>query len=309
MERKISYNDVKKALDDAYESVKSLKEGIVDPRNIGADAKDFAITVALADGTVISKGDSQVKAPMGSIAKVGLSSLLFSQNKVEEVIKKSGQCPCHKVEKKPKHLGFSAHGIRAFSALEPVGDPESKWNLFEGRMIDLMGSAPELDIPVYQNLRKEAEENNVVNELAEAGYYLYDDAALALDLYLKALSMKASTEQLAMMGATIAADGVNPATGKVVYDGAISQNIVGLMAAKGPHKMNGPWLVAAGLPAKSSFGGTIVGVYPGVMAVAAYSPELNAGGVSVKAARVITEFMRRLDLSVFGSARVQIVKE
>ena len=42
------------------------------------------------------------------------------------------------------------------------------------------------------------------------------------------------------------------------------------------------------------------------MAVAAYAPELNAAGVSVKAARAIIEFMQRLDLSVFASARVEV---
>lgn len=309
MERKISLNDVRKAVYDAFEALKSFKEGEIDSRNCCADPKTFGISVALPDGTLVSKGDTEVKVPMGSIAKVPLSSVLFTQNDPMEVIKKSGQCPCHCVEKRPKGLGFSAHGIRAFSAIEPTGDPESKWNLFEGRTIDLMGSAPALCDKGYQILRKEAEDNDVVNRLAEGGYYLYDDAALSLDLYLKAMAMTASTDQLAMMGATIAADGVNPLTHKIVYDGAITQNIVGLMAAKGPHKMNAPWLVAAGIPAKTSFGGSILGIYPGVMAISATAPGLNAGGVSEKAARAIIDVMHRLDLSVFASARVRIVND
>lgn len=309
MERKISLNDVRKAVVEVYESLKSVKEGEIDPRNCCADEKSFGISVALPDGTLVSKGDTQVKAPMGSIAKIPLSSVLFTQNTPMELIKKSGQCPCHKVEKRPEGLAFSAHGIRAFSALEPTGDPESKWNLFEGRVIDLMGSPTELCDKGYEILRKEAVENDVAGRLAQSGYYLYDDAPLALDLYLKAMAMTASTDQLAMMGATIAADGVNPLTGKIVYDGAITQNIVGLMAAKGPHKMNAPWLVAAGIPAKTSYSGSILGIYPGVMAIAAYAPGLNAGGVSVKASRAIIEVMRRLDISIFASARVRIVKD
>ena len=308
MERKISLSDVQKVVDEVFESLKSERNDNVDPRNIGADAKGFGITVALPDGTLVSKGDTTVQVPMGSISKVPLSSVLFAQNTPCEVVKKSGQCPCHKVEKKPHGLAFSAHGIRAFSAVEPTGDPESKWRIYEDRMIDLMGSSPVLNDKVYQALRKEALENKVVDTLAADGYYLYDDASLSVDLYLKALSMSASTDQLALMGATIAADGVNPVTGKVVYDGARTQNIVGLMAAKGPHHMNGPWLVRAGIPAKTSFGGTILGIYPGVMAIAAYAPGLNAGGVSEKAAKAIIEIMNRLDISIFGSAHVRIVK-
>lgn len=203
MERKISLSDLRKAVDEAYEANKSLKEGEVDSRNACADVKAFGISVMLPDGTLINKGDTDVKSPLGSISKVALSTVLFSQNSPMELIKKSGQCPCKKVPEKPKGLSFSAHGIRAFSAIEPVGDPESKWNIYENRMIDLMGSAPELCDKIYQALQKEATDTKLVDTLAADGYYLYDDASLSANLYLKALAMTASTQQLATMGATI----------------------------------------------------------------------------------------------------------
>lgn len=309
MERKISLSDLRKAVDEAYEANKSLKEGEVDSRNTCADVKAFGISVMLPDGTLINKGDTDVKSPLGSISKVALSTVLFSQNSPMELIKKSGQCPCKKVPEKPKGLSFSAHGIRAFSAIEPVGDPESKWNIYENRMIDLMGSAPELCDKIYQALQKEATDTKLIDTLAADGYYLYDDASLSANLYLKALAMTASTQQLATMGATIAADGVNPVTGKTVFDGAITQNVVALMAAKGPHKMHAPWLVASGIPAKSSYGGAILGIIPGVMAIAAYAPELNPAGVSVKAAKAIIDVMQKLDISIFASAQVKFVND
>ncbi|WP_289645519.1 glutaminase [uncultured Muribaculum sp.] len=309
MERKISLSDLRKAVDEAYEANKSTNEGEIDPRNACADPKAFGISVMLPDGTLINKGDTDVKSPLGSISKVALSTVLFSQNSPMELIKKSGQCACHKVHCKPKGLSFSAHGIRAFSALEPVGDPESKWNIYENRMIDLMGSSPALCDKTLQTLQKEAADTKLEDTLAADGYYLYDNAALSINLYLKALAMNASTQQLATMGATIAADGVNPVTGKTVFDGAITQNIVALMAAKGPHKMRAPWLVAAGIPAKSSYGGAILGIIPGVMAIAAYSPALNPAGVSVKASKAIIDVMQKLDISIFASAKVKFVND
>ena len=208
MERKISLSDLRKAVDEAYELVKSIKEGEIDPRNTGARENQMGISVVLADGTTINKGDTDVKVPMGSIVRVPLASVMFSQNSRDELIKKSGQCPCHKKPHKPAHLPVSAHTIRAFSAMEPTGDPESKWNIYENRMIDLMGTSPELNIPVYNALKKQVEDDDTVNRLAGDGYYLYDDAVMAVDLATKAEAMNASTAQLAMMGATIAADGV-----------------------------------------------------------------------------------------------------
>lgn len=309
MERKISISDLRKAVDEAYEAFKSLKEGEVNPRNVGADDKKFGITVALPDGTIINKADTDYQVPMGSIAKVPLSTILFTQNKPYELVKKSGQGCCCKSSCQPKNLPFSAHGVRAFSAVEPTGDPESKWNLFENRAIDLMGSAPLLDVAVLEKLTAEAAEAKMEDTLAADGYYLYDDASLAIKLYLKALSMKASSEQLARMGATIAADGVNPWTKKIVFDGAITQNVVGLMAAKGPHKMLTPWMVLAGVPAKSSFGGSFLAIYPGVMAIAAVSPALNEAGIGIKAARSVAEILGKLDISMFASARPVFVND
>lgn len=69
MERKISLDDIRRALDEAYESIKSLKEGEIDPRNHEAKAGQFGITVTLADGTTLSKGDSEIKSPMADIVK------------------------------------------------------------------------------------------------------------------------------------------------------------------------------------------------------------------------------------------------
>lgn len=307
MDRKIALSEIKSVVDEAYESFLSSKEGNVDPLLEGVDPKKFGITIALVDGTVINKGDTDTASPLGGIIKLPLSTILLSQFTPEELIKKSGHCPCTAQPGKPHFHG--AHGIRAISAIEPTGDPDSKWNFIEDRMVDLMGSAPQLCDKLYEALKKKAVDDDIVNQLAQDGYYLYDDATLSTDLYLRARSMTATTEQLALMGATVAADGVNPVTKNIVFDGKIAKHVVGMMAAKGPRKMTLPWDMAAGLPAKSSFGGAIVGVYPGVMGVAAYAPLLMPNRVSEKAAKAIMTIMHKLDISVFQSARLIIDKE
>lgn len=307
MERIMGLSKFKKAVDNAYEQFKSIKEGEVDSRLEEVDADKFGISITFSDGTTIQKGDTDVTAPLGSIVRIPIASILLSQNTPEELIKKSGACPCHCKEKK-HDLPHGHKVIRAISAIEPVGDPDSKWNFIENRMIDLMNSAPTLDIKLYENFKKEVLANNVENRLADSGYYLYDNATDSIDLYERARSMKASASQLSMMGATIAADGVNPASNKIVYDGTISERIVGMMAAKGPHKMALPWNLMAGIPAISSFGGMIVGVFPGVFSIAAYSPRLNEKGISIKAAKAIMTIMNSLQISVFQSSSLKIDK-
>lgn len=294
-------------IDEAYGQFKDEKTGTVDSRITDSCADDFGIAAVLSDGTCLSVGNADRLFPIGTLAKVPLLQLLLTQYSVDDLLKKSGRCDCKKHDKPA--ITVSPHGIRATSAVQPVGDPDAKWDLIINNIIDLMGSAPELDDNLYKKLKDEAENTEAIDTIAKAGYFLYDDAALAIDLYLRQLSLKASALQLAAVGATIAADGINPLTGKIVYDGKLSQNIVASMAAQGPcHKANRGWLVATGLPAVSGFGGGILGVFPGVMGIAAYSPGLNEKGFSCKAAEALRFVMNRLNISVFNSERIHIDK-
>ena len=67
MERKISIADLQKAVDEAYEKFKDCNDGSVDPRSGSVNTSDFGISVMLADGTQISRGNTDVSSPMGSL--------------------------------------------------------------------------------------------------------------------------------------------------------------------------------------------------------------------------------------------------
>ena len=308
MERTITFDDLKKAIDEAYEAVKSEKAGELSLRVGKADIKSFGISVALTDGRTYDRCDADVRFPLGSIVKIPIHSILLEQNGKKELMKKGGvdiTNPNYTKTKKPK-LPVSAHGVRAVSAIEPTGDPESKWNLIENRMIDLMGEAPTIDEEVYKTQKRIVAESNVEDTMAQNGYYLYDDAQLSIDLYLKAQAMTANTKMLAQMGATIAADGFNPFTKQNVFDGTLSSQLVSYMADRGPHKMKKSWFLTTGLPAKSGFGGGIVAVLPGVLSIAVYSPAMNKEDVSIKGIQVLAAVSDKLGLNVFGSARIAV---
>ncbi|MDE6809308.1 MAG: glutaminase [Muribaculaceae bacterium] len=305
MERKISLSQVQKAVEEAYENVKDLNDGAVDSRLDGVDASKFGIVIELADGSVIEKGDVDVAAPLGSIVTVPVASILLSQDKFVKEAEKGCGCGCGCKDQAKPRGSVKAKLVRGISAIEPVGDFDSKWNFLENRMIDMMGDAPELDEKLYKALKAENEQTAVVNQFAETGYFLFDDAAKSVDLAARAMSMKASARQVAAMGATIAADGVNPRDKKIVFDGAITPALVARMALSGK-KFGKKMLLKAGIPAKKSFGGLVMGVVPGVMSIAAYSPMVNDRGASVKAVRAIVQIMNKLQINVFGSARIVI---
>lgn len=310
MERKIAIADLRKAVDEAYEKYKDCSDGSVDPRTGDANTADFGISVVLTDGTVISKGNTDVPSPMGSISKVPVSVLMMTQNTTDEIHEKFGKCygsKCGCNSQKP-HIPISAKGVRMVSVIQPTGDSDGKWSLIMSNITSMAGSSPMLDDKLYESLKNACSEANAENVLAQADWYLYDDAQIAIDLYARLTAMRATAEQMATMTATIAADGINPVSKEHVFDGSLSQRVTALMAVKGPHKMARPWLMCTGLPAVSSFGGIIAGVLPGTFGIAAYSPLVGETGVSKRAYKAIAYIMNKLELSAFSSARAEFAE-
>lgn len=220
MERIIALSELRKAVDEAYDQFKDLTDGTVDPRIKCCDDNAFGISIMTTSGVLVTKGNSDM-ARHSAIAKIPTAVTLLSQNSLDGLMEKAGMqccCLCHGVQK--PDIPISAHGVRAISAVEPTNDPDGKYNMLVNTMIGLMGSAPVLDDELYRMMSETNKADNVENKLTEAGYYLYDDASIAIDLLTRLMALKATTGQLATMAATIAADGLNPINRQRVFDGA-----------------------------------------------------------------------------------------
>lgn len=313
MERKISLSDVHDAVVEAYEKYKSVKDGAVDPR-VAADAKagTFGISVVLTDGRSVDKGDSDALFPLGPIAKLPLSVVFLTQNTPNRLADKKGGCAaddkpccCHHGKEKKEHLPLGRHGVRAVSAVVPQGDPEGKFGVISDAIVALANSEPAFSDNLYKYYQSQVADNNIVDTYKDSGFRLYDDVAQTIDIYTRLLSLELSSRQLATIGATVAAGGRNPYSGEYAFDGKIAASVVALMATHGKH-FTKRWLMETGLPAKKSYTGGIVAILPGFGAVAAYAPEVDERGVSVKAASAVAYIANKLGLNVFASARVEV---
>lgn len=308
MERKISFNDVTKAVEEAFEQFKSDKEGAVDPRVQGDSKPDtFGISVTLADGRTFDKGDTTIQVPLGPVAKLPLSLVLMSQNRGDELFNKSCCCGCKKGARPDIELPFGKHGLRTVSAIVPQGDPDGKFKVITDMVYALTASERGFSDSLYNYYTSTIKANNIVENLTNAGARLYDDVAQSLDVYARVLSLKLSVSQMSVMGATVAADGRNPVNGEYAFEGKYAAPAVAMMASHGKHFIK-RWIVKTGMPAKKSFTGAMLAVLPGFGAIAAYSPEINEHGVPVKAAKAIAYIAEKLGLNVFASARVCVEK-
>ena len=71
-----------------------------------------------------------------------------------------------------------------------------------------------------------------------------------------------NTADLASMGATLAAGGVNPRTGVRVMSGANVRYVLAEMVMEGMYTQSGDWAYTVGVPAKSGVGGGRWPSYP-----------------------------------------------
>jgi glutaminase len=92
---------------------------------------------------------------------------------------------------------------------------------------------------------------------------IYADPFESVDIYTKQCSVGVNAAQLARMGATLANNGVNPATGEQVIKREHIPHILSAMTMAGLYDGSGGWAWHIGLPAKSGVGGGIVAIAPG----------------------------------------------
>jgi glutaminase len=106
------------------------------------------------------------------------------------------------------------------------------------------------------------------------------------------------------MGATLANNGINPATGEQVIKAEDVPFILSTMTVAGLYDGSGAWAWRVGLPAKSGVGGGILAVVPGKGAIAVFAPPLDEAGNSVKAQEVIDYVAQKLNYNLYSPASV-----
>lgn len=129
---------------------------------------------------------------------------------------------------------------------------------------------------------------------------------MSLDLYTRQCSLGITAEQLSIAAATIANDGVNPVTKKLIFDASLSPKITSLVATVGFYERTGDWLYTSGIPPKRVLAAVSWGSCPDTSESPPLLPPLDSSGNSVKAQLAIKYIMNKLGLSIFGSTRFTI---
>ncbi len=319
MSRLITRQEIAEAAEGAYTMARVDNGGhnahyIPYLANVPSDL--FALTVTLPDGEVFSFGDDAYVFGIESVSKVASAILAMKQWSPEMVLRKIGAdatgLPFSSIfsilleNDHPSTPLVNAGAISTCSMVKPLGNPVGKWKAIVDNMVSLFGSEPQLIDELYRSESDTNYNNRSMTWLLKKHDRLYDDPMMSLDLYTRQCSLGVTCRQLSAMAATIANGGINPLTGERSFPEEISPKIVSMMASVGFDQHTGDWMFSSGLPAKTGVGGGIVGVLPGLLGIAAFSPRLDQAGNSVRAQAAIKQFMQTLGLGIYNSTQVEL---
>ena len=265
---------------------------------------------------MFSFGDDAYVFGIESVSKVASAILAMKQWSPEMVLRKIGAdatgLPFSSIfsilleNDHPSTPLVNAGAISTCSMVKPLGNPVGKWKAIVDNMVSLFGSEPQLIDELYRSESDTNYNNRSMTWLLKKHDRLYDDPMMSLDLYTRQCSLGVTCRQLSAMAATIANGGINPLTGERSFPEEISPKIVSMMASVGFYQHTGDWMFSSGLPAKTGVGGGIVGVLPGLLGIAAFSPRLDQAGNSVRAQAAIKQFMQTLGLGIYNSTQVEL---
>lgn len=277
------------------------------------DSKLFGIAIVTTDNRVYTIGDTAYSFSIQSISKVFTLALAMEELGPQKVFDYIGSEPTGRpfnsvvaVVDMPSHTGnpLVNAGAIATTSLISGSSESAKWNKILGFYSKVAGQKLSLIDEVYKSEAATNQGNRALAALLLKYDRIYSEPLEAVDLYTKQCSVGVNAEQLARMGAALANDGVSPATGEQVIRSEDIPYLLSVMTMAGLYDGSGSWAWHVGLPAKSGVGVGILAVVPGKGAIAVFAPPLDEAGNSVKAQKVITYVVNKLQINLYSPASV-----
>jgi glutaminase len=306
---------VESVVREAYEKFKSETKGKnadYIPYLAHVDSKLFGIAIVTTDNNSLTMGDVNYLFSIQSISKVFSLALAMEEVGPDKVFEKIGSEPTGRafnspiaVVDMPTHTANPLVNAGAIATVSLIsGNPDEKWNKILNFYSKAAGEKLTLIDEVYKSEAATNTGNKALSMLLAKYDRIYSDPFPAVDVYTKQCSVGVNALQLARMGATLANNGINPATGEQVIKAEDIPHILSSMMMAGLYDGSGGWAWHVGLPAKSGVGGGIVAIAPGKGAIAVFAPPLDEAGNSVKAQEVIQYVTNKLNYNLFSPASV-----
>jgi glutaminase len=293
-----------------YEQFRNLRDGNVAnyiPELAKADPEWFGISLVTADGQAFDVGDCDVRFSIQSVSKPFVFGLALEDHGLEAVLSRVGVEPTgeafnaiilDELSNRPFNPMVNAGAIATADLVKGADYPERVGRLLE-MFARYVGHEVFVDNKVFMSERATGHRNRAIGHLMRNFEMVGEHFEESLELYFQQCAVQVTCRDLAMIGATLANGGVNPATGVRAIEARYVKYLLSAMLTCGMYDHAGEWAFRIGLPAKSGVGGGIVAVVPGRMGIGVFSPRLDGKGNSVRGVQVCAELSRLFGLHIF----------
>lgn len=275
------------------------------PELAKVDRGQFAVSVALADGSLISAGDHRTPFSIQSVSKVfNLMAVLGRSG--EDIWLRVGREPSgtsfdsivllEREQGRPRNPFINAGALVTTDAL--LAGREPKDALAEVlQMVRFLADDDEIHInkDVARSEMATGYRNIAMANYLKSHGNLINQPDLVLGTYFHQCAIEMTCDQLAMTGRALAGLPGAPA----IFSARRARRINALMMTCGHYDGSGDFAFRVGLPGKSGVGGGILIIAPGKASIAVWSPGLNSYGNSKVGTEVAEELSSFTRWSVF----------
>ena len=304
------HNNIDEVLRSIHSDCHSASDGQLPdyiPELTKVDPTLFAISLVTVDGQRYQIGDCTHEFTLQSIVKPFMYAQALEHNGRDNVLDKIGVEPSgdsynamslNPADHRPFNPMVNA-GAMALAQLIPGDHYRNRIALIKKTLDDFAGRELGFDEDVYRSEKNMGHQNRAMAHLLLNFNIIHDDPEDILEAYFQACSFLVTVKDLAVMAATLANRGRHPLTQQQVIKCQTVKDVVCVMMMCGMYDFSGQWAYTVGVPAKSGVSGGIIGVVPGRMGIAVYSPLLNAQGNSLQGICAFQKLSQTLNLSMF----------
>ncbi len=303
---------VKDYLIDLHRRVSEMQGGKVAdyiPELGKADPNLFGIALATVDGKLYTSGDADHAFTIQSVSKPFMYGYALQEHGRDFVLRHVGVEPTgeafnsivlDEVANRPFNPMVNAGAI-AVAALMRGETLEARIDTMVDLFSRLAGRKLEIDEAVFKSEQLTGHRNRAIAYMMLNSAMITGDPEEVLGLYFRQCSVDVTCQDLAIMAATLANDGINPITGNVVFNPQTVRDVLTVMNSCGMYNYAGQWSYEVGTPAKSGVSGCILAVVPGQIGIGVYSPPLDPQGNSVRGIKVCQEISNEFELHAFNN--------
>ena len=271
----------------------------------------LGMAIVTVDGHVYQVGHARQPFTIQSISKALTYGLALEDRGTDAVLAKVGVEPSGEAfnsislesnSGRPLNPMINAGAI-AVTGLIAHKDGHSPMERILATFSRYTGRQVDIDEAVYLSESTTGHRNRAISHLLYGHGILDREPEEVLDLYFRQCSILVTARDLALIGAALANNGVNPVTGVVTLKEQHVEKVLSVMSTCGMYDYSGQWVFDVGMPAKSGVAGGIMAVLPGQLGLGVFSPLLDAKGNSLRGVEACRRVSHDFRLHLFNVAR------